>query len=226
MPHIALINPNTSRTTTDMMLGIARMYLPSDVTIEGMTASHGVSMIVNGDQLQASAAGVVDMGRACAQGCDGIIISAFGDPGIEELRACVDIPVTGLCEAGLLEASAGGRRFGIATVTPDLVDSFKAKAHALGLAQLYTGTRLTQGDPETLAADAPALAKALGHAVQQSFEDDGAQAVIIGGGPLGQAAEELSGRFNAPVVAPIAAAVSLLLERMRLHSDMMVQGAL
>lgn len=219
MTHITLINPNTSKHTTAMMTGIARGLLPPGVTIDGVTAERGVPMIIDDRQLAASVAGVVEMGLAAASRSDGIIISAFGDPGIDQLRPLVDIPVVGICEAGMLEASKGGRRFGIATVTPDLVASFSSKAIGLGLGHLYTGTRLTPDDPLELASNAIALEDALAITVQQSFELDGAEAVIIGGGPLGQAAVGLAPRFKIPVIAPISTAVEQLLRHMADRSD-------
>jgi Asp/Glu/hydantoin racemase len=113
----------------------------------------------------------------------------------------------------MLEASSGGRRFGIATVTPDLVASFARKADQLDVAHLFTGTRLTDGDPVQLASDPEKLQTALERAARQCLENDGADAVIIGGGPLGQAAEELQNRLAAPVIAPIRSAVELLTRR-------------
>ncbi|PKA44497.1 aspartate/glutamate racemase family protein [Rhizobium sullae] len=214
MKRIALINPNTSRATTSMMTDIARRVLPANVTVEGVTAAHGVSMILDDRQLDASVSGVIEMGMAASRLFDGIVISAFGDPGIEQLRVLTDVPVVGICEASMVEASAGARRFGIATITPDLVASFASKAQALGLDHLFTGTRLTKGDPETLAGDPVLLSNELAIAVEASFALDGAEAVIIGGGPLGQAAAELGRRFSAPVVAPVTAAIRLLLLRM------------
>lgn len=218
MTHIVLINPNTSETTTAMMTDIARSVLPANVTIEGMTATSGVPMILNDGQLAASAAGVVEMGLAAARFCNGIIVSAFGDPGIEQLRDLTDVPVVGICEASMLEASAHGRRFGIATVTPDLVNGFALKVEGLGLGQLFTGTRLTNGDPQKLAADPERLRVELAFAVEQAFDLDGAEAVIIGGGPLGQAAVELGHRFSRPVIAPITAAVASLLLQIKATS--------
>nr|WP_286202930.1 aspartate/glutamate racemase family protein [Rhizobium lusitanum] len=201
-----------------MMTDIARSVLPPDVTIEGMTATSGVPMILDDRQLAASTAGVVELGLAAARFCDGIIVSAFGDPGIEQLRELIDVPVVGICEASMLEASARRRRFGIATVTPDLVASFARKAEGLGLGQLFTGTRLTEGDPQKLAANPERLQAELAFAVEQAFDLDGAEAVIIGGGPLGQAAVELGRRFSRPVIAPITAAVALLLLQIKATS--------
>lgn len=214
MRLIRLINPNTSKATTAMMTSIARAILPPDFEIEGVTATTGVPMILDELRLAQAAAGVVEMGLAKADRLAGIIISAFGDPGIEILREKLDIPVVGICEASMLEASAGGRRFGIATVTPELVGSFAAKTVTLGIGHLFTGTRLTGEEPEALAADPQRLEEALAGAVKKCFSADGAEAVIIGGGPLGQAAIGLGRRFSAPVIAPIPAAVAMLIERL------------
>lgn len=213
MKHITLINPNTSRTTTAMMIEIAQKYLPNDFTIEGVTAPRGVPMILDADALSAASQGVVEMGLAAAGRSDGLIVSAFGDPGVERLREVSGIATVGICEASMLEASAGGRRFGIATVTPELVRSFALKAHTLGISQLFTGTRLTSGDPFALASDPERLIASLSVAVRECFEMDRAEAVIIGGGPLGQAADDLQRLMSAPVIAPIRSAVELLLSR-------------
>ncbi len=213
MTRITLINPNTSRATTVMMTEIARKYLPENVSVEGVTATRGVPMILNGEELAAAAGGVVEMGLAAEEFSDGLIVSAFGDPGLDRLKALSSLPVVGICEASMYEASAGGRRFGIATVTPDLVASFAAKAETLGLAHLFTGTRLTSGDPLVLASDPARLHAALEIAVRECLERDGAEAVIIGGGPLGQAADDLQRALSSPVIAPIRSAVELLLSR-------------
>ena len=47
----------------------------------------------------------------------------------------------------MIEASPGGRRFGVATSTPDLAGPIAERRHDLGLAHLYTGIRLHRGRP-------------------------------------------------------------------------------
>jgi allantoin racemase len=213
LKHILLINPNSSRDTTAMMAGIAQGR--GGVSVTGVTATRSPPMIVTGEQLLAAADEVVEIGVREASKVDGIIISAFGDPGIERLRQRASVPVVGLCEASMIEASAGGRRFGIATVTPQLVVPIEQRARDLGLMHLYTGTRLTSGDPVKLAANSRDLEQALATAVAQCFEEDHAEAVIIGGGPLGQAAEGLARSFKQPIIAPIPAAIRRLMAMMQ-----------
>ncbi len=210
MPNILLINPNASQATTDMMVRIAQADAPSGFTVVGATASNGPSMIVNEAELSAAAREVEHTWRNTVVPHVGVIISAFGDPGVARVREASQLtPVIGICEASMLDASEGGRRFGVATVTPDLVESIDAKARELGLGHLYTGVRLTPGEPRALTADPQALEAALAAAVRACL-GDGAQAVIIGGGPLGQAAVALAPRFDVPIIAPITAAVRRL----------------
>jgi Asp/Glu/hydantoin racemase len=215
MQEILLINPNSSSSTTAMMAKIASSEAPAGCRVTGITAAGGPTMIVNEDELNAAATEVLKAWHSAAGGrWNGVIVSAFGDPGIELLRREASVPVVGIAEASMLAASEGRRRFGIATVTPELVSPIEGRAAALGLRDLYTGIRLTQGDPRALAADPRALEDALAKAVQCCIDEDGAQAVIIGGGPLGQAALALAPRFDVPVIAPISAAMRLLCSRL------------
>jgi allantoin racemase len=213
--RILLINPNASQATTAMMAAIAQSAAPDSVEIIGATAQRGVAMIVDSAALMAAAQEVVEIGIRHCQTVSGIIVSAFGDPGLAALRQEVRIPVVGIAEAAMLEAAGQSRRFGVATVTPGLVDTIGARAATLGLGHLYCGTRLTPGDPIALAADPDRLVEALAEAVLTCIQRDKAEAVVIGGGPLGDAATALAPRFQVPVIAPIPAAVRGLLARLQ-----------
>lgn len=211
--HILLINPNSSQATSAMMQAIAQRAAGDVLAVAVATAKRSPAMIVTEEDLLASAEEVVEIGMRHAPDCVGIIVSAFGDPGLETLRQQVDIPVAGICEASMRMAARGGRRFGVATTTPLLVEAIAARAGALGLADLLTGIRCTAGDPAALTDDKAALTQALGEVVDACISVDEARAVIIGGGPLGEAAGALETRFSIPVIGPIPCAVASLLER-------------
>jgi allantoin racemase len=118
--RILLINPNSSAATTAMMVAIAAACCEGRADVFGATAAHAPAMIVDAEALAASATEVVELGHAHRDNCHGIIVAAFGDPGAAELRATSVVPVIGIGEAAMREAAQGGRRFGIATVTPAL----------------------------------------------------------------------------------------------------------
>ncbi|QHP72831.1 aspartate/glutamate racemase family protein [Bradyrhizobium sp. LCT2] len=205
--RILLINPNSLEATTAMMVAIARSAAVAGFDIVGATATRAPSMIVSAEALEAAAAEVEEIARTHRASPDGIIVAAFGDPGLAGIRAAMKLPAVGIGESSMLEAAAGGRRFGVATTTPLLKSKIDALPEALGLRSRYTGTRFAEGDPQELMRDPAQLRAALAGAVEACIAKDGAEAVIIGGGPLGEAARELQPMFTVPVIAPIPSAV-------------------
>ena len=209
MPHVVLINPNTNRATTERMVEIAREAAGGRFTIGGRTATHGVGLITNEKELAAATLAVRALAAKLPANCDGIILSAFGDPGLAELRRRTRIPIAGIGEAGLLAAADGGRRFAIATTTPGLRSSIETMIADLGLSDRYVGTEITEGSPAELTADHQRLETALAAAITRAI-DGGAQAVVIGGGPLAVVARRLAGRFPVPIIESIPEAVRWL----------------
>ncbi len=211
--QILLINPNSSEATSAMMQSIAQRAAGDALAVAVATAKRSPPLIVTEEDLLASAEEVVEIGMRHAAECAGIIVGAFGDPGLETLRRRVDIPVSGICEASMRAASQGRRPFGIATTTPLLLDAIAVRAKVLGVADLMTGIRCTTADPTVLTGDKAALTQALGEMVEACIANDKAEAVIIGGGPLGEAAGALQPRFAIPVISPIPCAIASLLEQ-------------
>jgi allantoin racemase len=211
MAKIALINPNTSHAVTAAMLEIARSAAPAKWQIDGITASFGVPLITNEDELAVAADAVRSIKLPLRY--DGMIVAAFGDPGCATLVTREGCPVVGIGEASMRAAAANARRFSVVTVTPDLVDAIKQKARALGLGRQLVSVRLTEGDAVILTAAPDDLIIALKDAVQRAVVNDGANAVIIGGGPLAQAARSLRQYFTVPIIEPLPEAV-LALQRL------------
>lgn len=206
--RIALLNPNTSTAATELMLHSARRHLPLLTSIEGRTAPEGVALITDEAALDAAAQVVQAFGpRVAAEGFDALVIAGFGDPGLAALRAALAIPVTGIAEAGIQEAGAGGRHYAIVTITPDLHASLRRSAQAYGQGTNLVAIRFTPGRPEDLVRDPQRLDAALLAACRQVVEQDGAQAIVIGGGPLAAAANRIAPRVPVPLVEPVAAAV-------------------
>lgn len=212
---LLLINPNTSDRATEMMLAVARPLLGDSARLRGITASRGARMILSEADIAVAAQEVVRIGPAETEDTDCVVIGAFGNPGLDELRHLVACEVIGIGEAAVLEAAAGGRRFGIATTTPDLETSIIRGVEKLSLANTFVGVRVTQGDPLALLNDPAAQHQALYEACADLFELDGAEAVVIGGGPLSDSAAILHKRFGDAIVQPLPAAMRLCLHRTR-----------
>lgn len=215
MKHVVLVNPNTNeRTTARMKQELQRSVgAAGNLTLQvhSVTARQGPLMIVDEPALVAAAKEVIALTLAIvgARPVDAVVVGAFGDPGVGDLREQLDIPILGIGEAAMAEAASLYGRFGIATTTPRLAASIDARVHELGHAGSYTGLRLTHGDPEVLVGDG--LREQLLQACGRCIGQDGAQAVIIGGGPLGGAADDLLNEFDIPVINAVSAAGRQLL---------------
>jgi len=90
--------------------------------------------------------------------------------------------------------------FGVATTTPALTARIDTLMQ--GGPGRYLGCHVTPGAPEALMADPGALDRALLAAIHRAAVA-GAQAVIIGGGPLAQAALRLQPHSPVPLIQPV-----------------------
>ncbi|WP_300055254.1 aspartate/glutamate racemase family protein [uncultured Roseobacter sp.] len=214
---LALVNPNTSTTTTAVMVDIAAQEAGADVHIEGFTAPFGAPLITGPDALDHAAEAVVALAPELSR-ADAVIVAAFGDPGLSQLRSILDVPVTGIAEAAMAEAAAVGRRFAVATTTPDLVSRISETARKLGH-HGFAGTWTTTGDPVVVTTDPDAATSALMEAILAAVRDAQVDAVVIGGGPLAVAARALVKTSPVPLIEPVPAAVRLSLSRIREGAD-------
>ena len=215
---IVLINPNSNADTTRSMTEVASTAT-GVVKVEGKSNEGVPPLLTTPKDLADALPGVVRIGVEAAKDSQvgALIVAAFGDPGLMELRAQVDVPVFGIREQAFREAAREGRPFGVATTTPDpgLLESFRQTAAALGYADQFRGTRATPGDPNALMKKSPEeLDGALAEAVRASIAD-GAKAVIIGGGPLTASALRLQPQFDIPLVVPVIAAARAAAEKVQ-----------
>lgn len=214
MTRLVVVNPNTSRVTTQAMVAIARGVGERNLSIKGVTAPFGARLITDEEALQEGARAVLSLAPELHRlRCDGVIVSAFGDPGLVRLRDALDVPVTGIAEAGMAAAAHGGRRFAVVTTTPGLTRVIANAAARYGHAAHFAGTFLTEGDPVALMAQPDALVGALETACRAAIRQGSAEAIVIGGGPLAPAARALAATLGVALIEPVPAAVHLAQHR-------------
>jgi Asp/Glu/hydantoin racemase len=214
--RLLLINPNTSRATTTAMVEIAAEAAQGRLAIEGATVIRGAAIVVDAAMLETAAEAVVELvDETDLPPFSGLIIAGFGDPGLERVRARTALPVTGIAEAAIAEAAAGGRRFSILMRTPGLVPVVAERVAAYGFGRQFAGVRLINAPPAGPAADPARLEAAILAACAAAIEEDGAEVIIIGSGPLASAARMLRSQASVPIVEPLPASVRLTMNRLR-----------
>ena len=118
-----------------------------------------------------------------------------------------------------MRAAAGIGRFSVATTTPLLAGAIRKRAEVLGLADRLASVRTSDGDAIALMADEGAVRAELARLIDVAVATDGAQAIIIGGGPLATVARVLAGNSRVPLVEPVPVAAYAIMDRLTSPRD-------
>jgi Asp/Glu/hydantoin racemase len=104
---ILLINPNSNAKATESMAELASMEAGDGIRVEARSNEGAPALLTTPEDMQNAIPGVVQIGvdAVTDQKVAAIIVSAFSDPGLEELRAAVDVPVFGIGESVFHEAA-------------------------------------------------------------------------------------------------------------------------
>ena len=209
MTRILVVNGNTTQAITDRIGAAARAAAPSGVTVEALTVPYGLPLIVSrADWLVAGPAILASLSERRGS-YDAAVIAVFGDPALEAAKELLGVPVLGISEAAFHAAAMLGRRFGIVSFTAALKPMFEDCLDHHGLRARCGGFRMGPPDasyPDGFGARERATLLAL---VRASIEQDGAEAVILAGGPLAGLAPVLQSEVGVPLVDGTAAAVRL-----------------
>jgi Asp/Glu/hydantoin racemase len=207
--RILVVNSNTTASVTERIGAAARAAAGPGTEIEAVSAPFGLPLIVTrADWLVAGPATLAAL--AARRGAyDAAVIACFGDPGLDAAKELLDVPVLGISEAAFHAAAMLGRRFGVVSFTAALRPMFEDCLAHHGLAARCAGFRMGPpfaGDPGRVAEERLDLLAAL---CAESAEQDGAEAVILAGGPLAGIAPLLQPRVAVPLVDGTQAAVRL-----------------
>lgn len=207
--HVLLLNPNTSADMTTHIVREARRHGWSGLELSAATATFGATVIASRVSYAIAAHAVLDTyarhahSPAGAGGVDAVVLACFGDPGLEALREMVGVPVIGLLESALAEAS--DRPYGIITAGmawgPMLDERIRATPHA----PLSRGVFAIPTTGLDVTRDPDRFVDALQQAVDAACWS-GAKSVILGGSALAGFGARLSTR--ARLIDPLAAAMA------------------
>jgi allantoin racemase len=211
IPRLLIANPNTTQSITARMIEVAREVAGNRATIIGATAPFGAPALECQAHLQTAELAVLSMIET-HQDCDGVVIAAFGDPGLERARGAGKMPVTGLGEAGILAAGSTGRRFVIITIGPAMTESILQKIEAMGLRQQLAHVEFLDGGVLDIAADPQRFRGQILEKVTQARILWAADAVLLGGAPFSGLSPSLAPEADLPLFDGLTCAVSQLID--------------
>ncbi|WP_125611231.1 aspartate/glutamate racemase family protein [Specibacter cremeus] len=206
---LLVINPNISDDVTGLIEVESRRAASPGTELVVRTAAHGVEYIETRFESLLAAGAVAEIIAEHHGKVDGVVVAAFGDPGMPALKELADVPVIGITEAALCAAALQGQKFSIIAISAritawyrDCVDRFGFSGRLASIRSInetLTGIGSVQSDfRDTL------LALSL-----RAVAEDGADVVILAGAPLAGLARDLEGQIPVPVVDGISAGIRL-----------------
>ncbi len=205
-----IVNPNTTDAVTRIIQEEARRSAPPHHEIVAVSARFGTQYVENRAEAAIAGHAVLDAIAAHGEDCDAVIVAAFGDPGVEAARELFDVPVVGISESAFHFAYLLGRRYSVVCMTPRLRTWYIECAHAADMSARLASVRALPTLPGTLETARTAARAALLEQCLRAVDEDDAEVLIVGGGPLAGLARELAPELPVPVIDGVSCAVRMV----------------
>lgn len=213
--RLLVINPNASPTVTARIDAAAQAACLPGERITTICARGAPDLIVTPQDARAAEAAVTRTLADWRGEADGIVLASFGDTGLEAVRAMVPRPVAGpvvgIAQSAYAMASVIGPRMAIVSFAPAMADALRRTAESYGhagrLCAMHMATGAVPDDPgdiqDLLAPEMRALCR-------MSAQQDGVDAIVLGGGPLAGLAARLQPDVAVPLIDGTTAAIATL----------------
>jgi len=218
---ILVVNPNTSATMTDRLRRELEAVKARETELTVTNPSEGPAAIESEhDEAQAIPPMLALIGEEAPR-CDAVVIACFSDPGLEQARRMVPIPVVGIEESSLHLACQVGRRFTILTSRSARVPAKLGHVARLGLSARLASVRPLEMGVLEMDADPDRARARIREVGAAAVREDGADVIVLGCAGLAGHAGALGPALGVPVIdpSPVALATAEMLVRLGLaHS--------
>ncbi len=221
---LLVINPNISDDVTALIESEALRSAAPGTELVVRTAGHGVEYIetrfesliaagavaeVIAEYTAEAAGGTFSHGASRGDRIDGVVVAAFGDPGMPALKELADVPVIGITEAALCAAALQGQRFSIIAISDRITAWYRDCVEHFGLGGRLASIRSINQNLNSIGSVQADFKDTLLALSRQAVEEDGADVVILAGAPLAGLARDLEGQIPVPVVDGISAGIRM-----------------
>ena len=212
MKRILIINPNTARETAVTMEAQCREVAEPETQVEAtyIKSRPGFSSykVFSYVDLAICTTETIKIAWQNRSKFDGIIVAGFSDVGVDAIKEILSIPVLGIAEASYHIASLISHRFTVLTGTTKWTPPKDDYVRALGIETKVASFRSYSEWDENDSFEV--LKERLLNVARKAMIEDGAEAVILGGGPLVGYGKLLEKDLNIPVIDPTIATFKLM----------------
>jgi allantoin racemase len=210
--RILIINPNTARETAAIMEAQCREVAEPETHVEAayIKSRPGFSSykVFSYVDLAICTTETIKIAWQNRSKFDGIIVAGFSDVGVDAIKEILSIPVLGIAEASYHIASLISHRFTVLTGTTKWTPPKDDYVRALGIETKVASFRSYSEWDENDSFEV--LKERLLNVARKAMIEDGAEAVILGGGPLVGYGKLLEKELNIPVIDPTIATFKLM----------------
>lgn len=207
MSRILVINPNISEDVTKLIAAESKRAAHPDTELLFDTAKFGVEYIET--RMESVIAGYA---TACVAAerhgeYDGLVVAAFGDPGLMGLKELLDCPVVGMTESALASACLLGQRFSIIAISARITAWYRETVERSHLSTRLASIRSLNNPLRAIGTVQEDHSERLIELANEAVSQDGADVIILAGAPLAGLARSLDGKLPVPVVDGVSSAV-------------------
>lgn len=143
---------------------------------------------------------------------DAVFVDCFGDPGVDELRELLNVPVLGAFQACVHVASMLGRRFSIVTVNHYGAESLKDLAVHYGLSHKLSSVRYLDMTPLELGKrlKEPYIRQEFVKIARRAIKEDGADVILPGCCYFSEIVDDVREDVDAVIVDPLEVPIRII----------------
>jgi allantoin racemase len=210
--RLLLVNPNTTASMTVAIQAGAAAAAASSTVVEAVNPVDGPPSIENDQDERLCVPHLLEVIERASSGPaelrpDAYAIACFGDPGLDEARALVDVPVLGIAQAAMHAAALTAGSFSVVTSMSATIP------RAWDLAKAYTPAQcagVSACDIPVLRIDSdPTTVEPIGALCETALGRDGSAAIVLGCAAMARFAIPLTRRLGVPVIDGVVAATVL-----------------
>ena len=215
---ILVVNPNTSASMTDRLRRELEAVKDPGTELTVTNPDQGPAAIESEEDEARAIPPMLALIRDQSPSHDAVIIACFSDPGLEQARQLVSIPVVGIEESSLHLACQLGRRFTILTSRAARVPAKFEHVARLGVSSRLASVRPLEMGVLEMDADPRRARARIMEVGAAAVRDDGAEVIVLGCAGLAGHAREAGHALGVPVIdpSPVALATAEMLVRLRL----------
>jgi allantoin racemase len=207
---ILVINPNTTKEVTTQIEQSITPYKRVDVELTVVNPKRGPKGIESYYHKSIVAQEVIPLiTQAERNNYDAVVIACFSDPGLEEARELVRIPIVGIGEASILLAASLGHQFSIIVILKNSIPRAERLVHQLGLSLKLASVRTIGMGVVALEQDRGRGTRLILDQCKRALEEDGAELIVLGCAGMSGLAKTLQRELGVPVIDPTVAALKM-----------------